>query len=169
MTFGGNRGGNVLDTLLERLGMDPEDLEEIDGDLPDRIGSGPEIKRVPLSGLGRDWFCPVVSLVKKGQVPKARIIALKSHVEEEEGMAAASNEKFLAAIIRAALGRPETDDLAVLEAKLEALEPTPGQEDGVKVSAVATKSLHGGERAPDRDPLGRRLDKPYAPRTAGRY
>lgn len=151
MAFGGDGRGNVLDALLAKLGVDPDELEEAE-DPPDRIGSG--TRRVPLSELG-DWFVPIVSLVRKGQVPKARVIALKSM--EEEGMAA-SNERFLQAIIRAALGRPEGDDLAVLEARLEALEPTAGPE-GAKVTAVATKS-HQGAR-PDRDHLGRRISKPH--------
>ena len=158
MAFGGDRSGNVLDRLLERLGVDPEDLEDLE-DPSGRIGSGP--RRVPLSGLGDKWFVPVVSLVRKGQVPKAKVIALKS--AEEGSMAAVSNERFLAAIIRAALDRPEGDDLAVLEARLESLEPTPGA--APKAPAVATKSLQGAR--PDRDHLGRRVTKPHGLQSAG--
>lgn len=40
------------------------------------------VKRVPLSKLG-DWFCPVVSLLKQGQVPQAKIVAMKTKQQEE--------------------------------------------------------------------------------------
>lgn len=167
MAFGGDLfGGSALDALLAKLGADSDELEEAE-DPPDRVGSGPEIKRVPLSGLGSDWFCPVVSLVKRGQVPKAKVIALKSYDDEGEESMDEERKRLLTALVRTALGRPEGDDLAALESYLEGLEPTVGQE--AQAPAAAMKSFHGGERAPDRDQLGRRLDKPYAPRTAGRY
>ena len=158
MPFGEDGRANVLDALLGRLGADADTLEDTE-DPTDGIGEGP--RRVPLSGLG-DWFVPVVSLVRRGQVPKAKVIALKSAMEEGS-MAVVSNERFLAAIIRAALDRPEGDDLAVLEARLEVLEPTPGAE--ARAPVVAMKS----REVPQRDSLGRRLAKPYAPVTAGRY
>ncbi len=80
-------------------------------------------------------------------------------------MAAPSNQRFLVAIIRAALGRPEGDDLAVLEEKLETLQPTVGQAPAKapakappKPPAAATKGQGTG---PDRDALGRRRHKPF--------
>ena len=161
MAFGGDGRGNVLDALLEKLGVDPEELEDLpEGEIP-VAPRGP--RRVPLSGLGDDWFVPVISLVRKGQVPKAKVIALKS-ATEEEGMAASnvSNERLLVAVIRAALDRPEGDDLAVLEGKLEALEPTAGQQ-----PKAALKSRQGVR--PDRDHLGRRIDKPHGLQSMGRY
>ncbi len=75
-------------------------------------------------------------------------------------MAGHSDEKVLVAIIRAALGRPEGEDLAVLEAQLEGLEPTPGPAKApAKAHAAATKGSQGAR--PDRDAMGRRLNKPY--------
>ena len=41
-------------------------------------------RRVPLSELGEDFFVPVVSLVRRGQVPKAKIVALKSQTEQQQ-------------------------------------------------------------------------------------
>ncbi len=79
--------------------------------------------------------------------------------------AAPDNTRFLTAIIRASLGRPEGDDLAVLEEKLEGLQPTVGQapkkappKAHAKPPAAATKGQGTG---PDRDALGRRRNKPY--------
>ena len=75
--------------------------------------------------------------------------------------AAPDNTRFLTAIIRASLGRPEGDDLAVLESKLETLQPTVGQapkKAPAKAHAAATKGQGTG---PDRDALGRRRHKPY--------
>lgn len=68
------------------MGVSREEFEELraatksEAEFEEEVSR--RVQRVPLSELG-DWFCPVVSLCKKGQVPKAKIIAMKSSNEEE--------------------------------------------------------------------------------------
>lgn len=137
-------------------------------------------KRVPLSALGDDWFVPCISLVKQGQVPKAKIIALKSKLTESGqemlpadvvidafrdglGVTTAEAEEILRAIVTVARGTAST----------------PPEDEEAEEAAVATKSSERRDskgrmrnkrfgvtpeyEAPIRDAHGRRVNKPLDP------
>ena len=115
-----------------------------------------------LTGLRRRYRA--LEAMLRGGATQVDLEVLQMTAKSEEE-AAVDDERFLIALVRAALGRPESEDQAILEDMLEQLEPTPGNEaqgtsQGTPQAAMKSCSL--GAR-PDRDPLGRRLRKPHGP------
>ena len=115
-------------------------------------------RRVPLSELGEDFFVPVVSLVKKGQAPKAKIVALKAEQQEQEaGTQDPSQGRFWLAAVRAMLDQATAEDQAILADLMERLEGQQEQAAEPEAAQVAAKSSRTEQR---RDTSGRRLDDP---------